>query len=167
VIAGVALLLLAGAAFAEEGEVDDRAHHVHGHHEASPNHIGLFLGVTAGGETEGHGKESNSATIAVDYERRFTRLLGAGVIVEFVGGERRAWATGAAVTFRPLQRTKFLMGVGWERQEETGHTEPLARIGFSYAFQVVPGNSISPEINLDFVDGETVVVAGVTIGWGF
>ena len=173
VLACAGIILLAATAFAAEDDAaeddagEERPHHIHGHHKLHPNHIGLFLGVTAGGEAEGHGEESRTATIALDYERRFTRLFGAGAIVEFAGGERRDWATGVSATFRPWQRTKFSLGAGLEHHQGSSNSEALARIGFSYAFEVVPGNSVSPEINLDFVDGETLLVAGVTIGWGF
>lgn len=30
-----------------------------------------------------------------------------------------------------------------------------------------PGNAIRPEVNVDFVDGEQLIVVGATIGWGF
>jgi hypothetical protein len=36
-----------------------------------------------------------------------------------------------------------------------------------YEFEVVPGNHVSPGVNVDFVDGETLFVVGATIGWGF
>ena len=78
---------------------------------------------------------------------------------------------GVPVSFRPGRRAKVVLGLGFERTEGTerfaGETEPLVRVGFSYALEVVPGNSISPEINVDFVDGEALLIVGATIGWGF
>jgi len=164
------VLIGVSALLAEDVPTEQGRHHVHGHHATHPNHIGLFLGVTAGGR-EGGDEGEATATIAFEYERRLSALIGIGFLGEFVGGERRNDAAMVALSFRPWRRPRFVIGAGWERSEAAEHsateTEPLLRLGFGYAFEVVPGNSITPEINLDFVDDETLVVAGVTIGWGF
>ncbi len=45
-------------------------------------------------------------------------------------------------------------------------TEKLVRIGAEYGFEV-KGWEISPQVDLDFVDGDQVFVLGVTFGRGF
>jgi hypothetical protein len=168
-----AILVLTGGAGlpAEEESAEEVRHHVHGHHETHPNTIGVFVGVTAGGEEEDGGREDATGTIGIEYERRLSRLLGIGVVAEFAGGERREHVGVVPLTFRPGRRAKFLVGAGWERAAGSsffgGETEPLARLGFMYAFDVVPGNHVSPGLNVDFLDGNTLVVVGATIGWGF
>jgi hypothetical protein len=140
-------------------------------HEFHRNNVGVFVGITAGGEEEDGGKEDASGTIGIEYERRLTRILGIGVVAEFAGGERRDHVGVIPLTIRPGRRAKFVVGSGWERSSGSeigdGHTEPLARLGFMYEFEVVPGNHVSPGLNVDIVDGETLVVVGATIGWGF
>lgn len=42
----------------------------------------------------------------------------------------------------------------------------LVRVGGSYDIDFT-GWSLSPELNLDFVDGDVVVVVGVSFGWDF
>jgi hypothetical protein len=156
---------------AEDEPVEERSHHVHGDHEIHRNHIGVFLGVTEGGDEEGGGKEDTSATIALEYERRLTRLIGIGVVLDYVGGERRDHVGIIPLSFRPGRHARFVVGPGWERHAGTDGSgaefEALVRIGFSYAIETVPGNSVSPEINVDFADGETLLIVGATIGWGF
>ncbi len=51
--------------------------------------------------------------------------------------------------------------------EDSDHaSESLIRVGGEYAFEVGAWE-IAPQINVDFVDGEETVVAGVLIGKGF
>ena len=59
------------------------------------------------------------------------------------------------------------MPPGMDVSERQTETEFLGRLGFGYVIELVPGNSIRPEINVDFVDGDRLLVVGVSIGWGF
>jgi hypothetical protein len=47
-------------------------------HEFHRNNVGVFVGITGGGEEEGGGKEDATGTIGIECERRLTRLLGIG-----------------------------------------------------------------------------------------
>jgi hypothetical protein len=168
--ASVALTGATGLIAEEESTAEPRHDGQHDH-EFHRNNVGVFMGITAGGEEEGGGKEDATGTIGIEYERRLTRILGIGVVAEFAGGERRDHVGVIPLTFKPGRRAKFVVGAGWERSSGSevfgGETEPLFRLGFMYEFEVVPGNHVSPGINVDFVDGETLVVVGATIGWGF
>jgi hypothetical protein len=128
------------------------------------NEIGVFLGATAGGEEEGGGKEDATGTIGIEYRRNVSSKVGVGLLLEFSGGERRNHVGMVPVTFMLGSGAQLIVGAGWERHAET---EFLGRLGFGYSIELVPGNSIRPEINVDFVDGEELVVVGASIGWGF
>jgi hypothetical protein len=41
------------------------------------------------------------------------------------------------------------------------------RFGAAYEIELCRGLSISPEFNVDLVDGETTLVYGASLGWGF
>ena len=41
------------------------------------------------------------------------------------------------------------------------------RIGLAYEFEIWKQLSLSPEYNVDFVQGEQTMVYGISIGWGF
>ena len=165
-------LLVAGAAQAqsEGGDLAIQAVHeepqeqAHARHEHERNEIGVFLGITAGGEKDGGGKEDATATIGIDYRRNVSSKVGVGLLLEFSGGERRDHVGLVPVTFMLGSSAQLIVGAGWERNEET---EFLARLGFGYSIELVPGNTIRPEINVDLVDGEWLVVVGASIGWGF
>ena len=165
-LATVATIGAAGAS-AESESAEDRGHHVHGDHAMHPNHIAVFVGLTHGGGSEEGEEETSAATIGLEYERRLSRKVGIGVLAEYVDGDRRDHVGMALVSLRPGRRAKLILGAGLERHEGKGEYAFLGRVGFGYAFEPVPGNSVSPEINLDFVDGHTLVVVGATIGWGF
>jgi hypothetical protein len=134
------------------------------HAEKEHNDVGVFLGATAGGEATGGGHEDATATIGIEYRRNLSSIVGVGLLLEFSGGERRSHVGIVPVTLMLGSRVQLIVGVGWERH--TG-TEFLGRLGFGYKIMLVPGNSIRPEINIDFVDGETLVVVGASIGWDF
>jgi hypothetical protein len=51
-------------------------------------------------------------------------------------------------------------------QAEEGENTYLTRVGTSYEFEIGE-MTLAPEINFDFVDGDTAFVAGVSLGWAF
>ena len=156
---------------AQEEPAEVPRHHSGRERETHRNNVGVFVGITAGGEEEGGGKNDASGTIGIEYERKLSRWLAIGVVAEFVGGQRRDHVGVLPLTISPGRRAKFVVGAGWERSSGSevfaGETEPLVRLGFMYELEVLPGNHISPGLNVDFVDGETLVIVGATIGWGF
>jgi len=158
----VALAVFPSAAASELTEEPSTRSHGHATHKR--NEAGVFLGVTAGGEKDGGGEEDATGTIGVEYRRNFSRKVGVGLLLEFSGGERRNHVGLVPVTFMLGSKAQLIVGAGWERHSET---EFLGRLGFGYSIGLVPGNMIRPEINVDFVDGEKLVVLGASIGWGF
>jgi hypothetical protein len=52
---------------------------------------------------------------------------------------------------------KFFAGPGFENGDTTNGTEFLVRVGGEYGFEVGP-IEIAPQLNVDFVDGDAVLV---------
>ncbi len=162
------VVLYAPTTSAESAEDTQEQAHPQDDHER--NDIGVFLGITTGGEEVGGGKEDATGTIGVDYRRRLSRRIGVGFLVEFSGGERRDHVGLVPLTFWLSPRAQLIVGAGWERSGSEvfgGKSEFLGRLGFGYSIELLPRNTIRPEINVDFVDGEQLVVVGASIGWGF
>lgn len=136
-------LFVATAPAAEEGDEGNFA----------PNLVEAFVGVTF---DDGDGEPSLGGT----YERRFNADFGVGGIVEYTdGGE---WVLAVPFFWHPVEPWRFLIAPGTEIEDGDG--EFLVRVGGSYD---IDGWSLSPELNLDFVDGDVKVVVGVSFGWDF
>jgi hypothetical protein len=146
VVTLVSLTLPAWIAVAEEAKIDNR------------NSVELFLGNTQAGST-------NGATIGITYERRFTRLLGAGGFVEYTGGDFDNSAVGADIVFHPHAGWVFKLSPGAEF--ESGEASALFRIGAAYDFEVAPNWFLSPEVNVKLLEGEKEVIYGLSIGHDF
>ena len=163
-------MTLAPAAFAAQDEEDAPGDASHaGTHEFHRNHLAVFLGITQGGEVHGGGKEDNPFTVGLDYERRFTPLLGVGFMADYLAGERREYVIGFPVIFHAGD-ARFYVAPGWERSTDSPRrpreNEFMVRLGFLYDFDVGP-IILSPAASIDRVDGENLIVLGFTVGWGF
>lgn len=135
------------------------AHEAHAEQADHPHrhHVALFAGVTDDdGESE--------FTVGADYEFRFHRIVGAGALIDHAGGSADTTVVGAGIWVHPHGGFKFLLAPGLETH--SGHTEFLVRVGAAYDFHV-KSFSISPTINVDFVDGEEILVYGLSFGRGF
>ena len=164
-------VLITFAPHAASETPDEPGAESHGHATHGPNEIGVLIGITAGGVDEEGGKESSTGTIGLEYRRRLSRLVGVGILFEYAGGVRRDHVGIVPVTFMLGSHAQLIAGAGWERSYGTevfaGGYEFVGRLGFGYSIGLVPGNTIRPEINVDFVDNEELVVVGASIGWGF
>ncbi len=129
----------------EHGEV----HHRH--------RLELFLGNT-------HDDHGDGFTTGLTYEYRINQILGTGGVVEYAGGDFEEWAVGVPLYIHPYKGLRFLFGAGLVFEEH--ETLFLFRTGLAYEFEI-DRLSISPEFNVDFVDGEEVLVYGMSFGYGF
>ncbi len=121
---------------------------VHDHHEPH-SVIGVFIGDTTEDRRDG-------LTLGLEYEYRATKRLGVGFTAERVSGDfdTTVFALPVALHEGPW---KVYAGPGIERGEEGD--EPLLRVGLEYGFHVGE-YEISPQIDMDFVDGERLFVFG-------
>ena len=120
------------------------------------NSIELFLGGTID-------DNDIDASIGIGYERRLSQQFGIGGLVEATAG-RRDWVLVVPVFWHPVDPWRFLLGPGVD--DSDGDNELMMRLGASYEIEF-DGWSLSPELNLDFVDGDVLVVLGASFGWKF
>ena len=136
---------------AEEAHKEPKGSHYH------INHVGLFLGVT-------HEEGEDEFTIGLDYEYRFSQYAGIGALLEYVGEDAREGVGMGTLFIHPYKGLRFLAAAGVKPKAE--ETKFIWRLGIGYRFPV--GNwTIAPEFNLDFTEGRTVEVYGVSFGYGF
>ena len=148
--------------YAQTAERDASEHESASVHESAhgshKNVLSFFVGVTHAG------RRANGAALGVAYERFLNESFGIGVLAEhtFGGGDFTVYAI--PFTYR-VDRWKFYIAPGIEDSDAHG-TESLVRLGAEYAFEAGSWE-ISPQLAVDFVDGEEVLVLGVVFGKGF
>jgi hypothetical protein len=118
----------------------------------SPNGIGVFFGNTQNGSL-------NGASVSFEYERKVTSLIGVGAIAEYAGGDFESVGIFAPVYFHPHAGWVFKIAPGIDI--EHSKTRFVVRAGIGYEFKVAPKWALAPQINADFVDGETKLVYGL------
>jgi hypothetical protein len=151
----ICLFFCATPANAEEGA----EHHGETAHAFHANVIGLFVGRTS--ETRRHGE----FTLGLEYNRRFSEHFGMGALYEhvFADDEFKIGAISFAYYNGPW---KMYVAPGIEKSKEHD-AEFLFRVGAEYAFRIGRGFELSPQADIDFVDGDVVLVFGLTLGKGF
>jgi hypothetical protein len=142
--------------------IDGRAEESHGEHsgghEFHQNMLAAFVGVSS--EDRG----DTAFTLGLEYERLLSPSFGLGLVAERAFGDLDFWIYVAPFAFHSGQ-WKFYAGPGVEDSDEHG-SEFLFRLGVEYAFEV--GDfEIAPQLDVDFVNGEEVLVLGLVIGKGF
>jgi len=121
----------------------------------SLNLVEVFAGIT-------HDDSENEFSLGATYERRLSDRFGTGVIGEFT--QDREFVLVVPIFWHPVEPWRFLVGPG--TVIEDGDHEFLLRVGGSYEIEF-SGWSLSPELNLDFVDSDVVFVIGASFGWEF
>jgi hypothetical protein len=117
----------------------------------------LFLGNTQDGSSHGF-------TMAIEYEHKLTNLIGIGGLFEYAGGDFDIVKLGVPVTFHPLAGWVFRAAPG---VRFNSGTDLLFRAGVGYDFKIAPRWSIAPDFNVDFVDGDTQLVYGISAAYEF
>ncbi len=120
------------------------------------NFIELFVGIT-------HDDGENDPSLGLTYEHRFGRF-GTGFIAEFTKADRRETVLALPFFWHPADPWRTVVAIGTEISD--GDSSFLARVGESYEFEF-SGWSLSPEVNVDFVDQGTVLVIGASFVWKF
>jgi len=124
--------------------------------EFHANTLGIFVGDTFEGREE-------ALTLGIEYERRFSKSFGVGVLAEYVSDDLDFWVFALPFAYHNGP-WKLYAAPGVEDGDDG--SEFLARIGVEYAFEV--GDfEVAPQVNVDFVDSEEVWVAGLLISKGF
>ena len=137
---------------AEPGRKNKAPEHLHG--------VELFLG-----NTQDDGK--NGFSIGLTYEYRLSELFGIGGLIEHAGEDFREWVLAVPFFLHPYKGWRFLVAPGIDIDDEDGDNNFLFRAGAAYEFEIAERWSITPEFNVDFVDGDEVLVYGLSFGYEF
>lgn len=157
--ARAAALALAACLPASTAGAGDAGHAGTGHDHR--NDIALFLGSTNVDNTQ-------RPTLGIDYERRLTPRVGAGVIADWVfGGEGREFILAPAGFLRPVPTVRLVLAAGFQRNREEREVEGVVRLGAEYQITVDDRWSLLPGASVDFVAGETITVLGVAVAYAF
>jgi hypothetical protein len=146
----VALLQTTGLAVTASESGEHKSQH-------QPHHVlGVFIGDTTESRREG-------LTLGLEYEYRVSQRLGLGATIEHVAGDFDAdvYVLPIALHNGPW---KVYAGPGLERGEEGD--APLLRLGAEYGFHMGKFE-ISPQLDVDFVEDETLFVIGVVFAYLF
>ena len=156
VLSVLAVIASAGA-YAQEEEHHESSNHSSGHH-AHKNVVSVFTGVTHAG------RRKNGFALGAAYERLFTDRFSIGVLAEHTFGDADFTVYAVPIAYR-FDRWKFYVAPGIEDSAKHG-TESLVRVAGEYAF-MAGSLEISPQVAVDFVGSDQVLVIGVVFGKGF
>lgn len=167
---------------AEEAEEEGHGGE-HGGRHFHKNDFAIFVGAT---DEHGHDTE---LTLGLDYRRRVANALFVGVLVDYAGGEMRNSVLAASLTWFPVGRLFVTAAPGVEFHQgrspnpgcDCGGTlksgEPegpdrdatyfLFRLGVGWQFPIGQNFGVAPNVNVDFVNNEKVLVYGFhfTYAW--
>jgi hypothetical protein len=126
-------------------------------HESHQNVLSFFVGVTH------EERRDYGVALGIAYERLLNESFSVGVIAEHTFGDLDFWVYAVPFGYR-AGPWKFYVAPGIEDGDHG--SESLVRLGAEYAFEAGTWE-ISPQLAVDFVDGDQVLVLGVVFGWGF
>ena len=124
------------------------------HHK---NALSFFVGVTH------EGRRKNGAALGVAYERILNESFSVGVFAEHTFGDADFTVYAVPLAYR-IDRWKIFVAPGIEDSDHG--SESLVRVAAEYAFEA-GSLEISPQLAVDFVDGDEVLILGVVFGKGF
>jgi len=129
------------------------------------NVIGVFLGSSTV-----KGEDDNEFTFGLEYEYHFSKLLGAGLIVEHSPDAHHnddVSVVLAAVHIHPVGGLRLTVGAGREYiHGHHPHDVSMWRLGTAYDFHF-DSFSIAPTINVDFIGDTKVYVVGAVGSYHF
>ena len=155
----ISRMLQAGS---DETQPENQGHHDESHHHN--HHIGLFGGFTNDLD------EHNDFTLGLDYVYRlpvWEQRLGMGAFGEVIFAEHKEYLLGIPLMLKPAGNLFFVVAPGIVIvEEESTDNHFLFRLGAGYEIDL-RNISLTPTVNLDFVEGEESLVFGISLGKGF
>ena len=129
-------------------------------HDSNLNRVGFFVGATT--KTNG---DTEFAT-GLEYERRFTDLLGAGLVVEWEPSFEERVLVAPALFVHPVG--ELLITVAPGAQFEEHGTQFVFRLGAAWEFELGHGLALAPTVNYDFVEGAHDAISyGLVLNFAF
>lgn len=130
-----------------------------GGHDFHRNWAAFFVGWTS------EERRDKGAAFGVEYARHLTPSFAIGAIAERTFGDFDVWVFAVPFAYR-TGPWKFYIAPGVEDADLTGGGEFLLRLGGEYAFEVGEWE-LAPQLDIDFVGGDQVIILGVTLGKSF
>jgi hypothetical protein len=124
--------------------------------EGGKHHAGVFMGGASN-----FSYPHTNLSIGVDYEYGFSRLFGLGLVGEAVFAKHTETIIMMSISMRPIGGLKISGGFGSAFANSESHM--IYRIGTGYEFHTGI-LSIIPTFNIDFTNGQTYGVYGLTFG---
>ncbi len=161
VICLVVLSLCSGAPVVYADSDDNGSEHesASGHeaeHDFHRNWAAIFVGIT------GENRRDKGFALGIEYARHLNPNFAIGAIAERTFGDLDLWVFAVPFAYR-TGPWKVYIAPGVEDADSAEDMEFLVRLGGEYAFEVGKWE-IAPQLDVDFVDGDQVLVIGVTIG---
>lgn len=128
-----------------------------------PHVLDVFLGTTY---ADHHGESEHAFSVGVQYGYEIKRGVSVGVLAEYATNSLDAWVVGLPAVVN-IGETPWQVTIMPGAELVGDEQEFLFRTGLGYEFEMQGGYALKPEVNLDWVDGETSVVAGVAVGFRF
>jgi len=159
----VILSFCSGAPIVYADSDDDRSEHKPASgHEAEldfhRNWAAIFVGFTS------ENRSDNGIALGIEYARHLDPNFAIGAIAEHTFGDLDFWVFAVPFAYRTGPWKIYIApGVEVEDLDFGGGSEFLVRLGSEYAFEVGEWE-IAPQLDIDFVSGDQVLVLGVTIG---
>lgn len=123
-----------------------------------PHNLGVFAGIT-------HSDSESDYTLGLEYEFRYSDIWGVGLTYENAPDAHHDDGVSVlvgSVYFHPDNHWRLGAGLGRERVGgDHSHTENLTRVSAAYDFHL-DGFGVSPSVAVDFVDGDSVWVVGMS-----
>jgi hypothetical protein len=173
-----------------EEHIEEAAHEEHGEEHGGrhwhTNDLGIFLGAT-----DEHGHETEF-TWGLEYRRMIAKRWAIGGLFDYAGGELRNMILAPSITWLPVGRLQITAAPGIEFHRGRGSSEDCGcghalksaepdaaglvdedetyfvfRLGAGWNFAVGRNYAITPQINLDLVEGEKVWVYGLVFAYAW
>lgn len=126
-------------------------------HAHEPNYIAVFVGAAS------EERRESGLALGIEYERRLNASLGVGAIVERTFGDIDATIYALPIAYHSGP-WKLYAAPGTENGD--AGNDALMRFGAEYGFEVNKWE-IAPQLDIDFIDGDRVLVLGITFGIGY
>lgn len=130
------------------------------------HHIGVFAGGATRYRAPEHEEEETGAALGVEYEYRFARHWGAGLLFEgVITDHARDAVLAAPLNWHPWEWLKLSAAPGVEFVEHGSH-EFVVRLAAAYEMELGHWN-LAPEVSVDFTRESQTLVYGLSFGRRF
>ena len=130
---------------------------------AGEHELGVFLGDTRYDQT-------SALTLGADYEYRWSATAGAGLLFEYIQGDRqiREYIFGIPFYVHPYGGLRLCLAALYvsENVDDETVARGAVRAGLAYAIEAGSFN-FTPQFNFDFIHNQVYMVYGFGFGYRF